>query len=75
MTARDPHAPVTRNCGCAVEAGVSISGVDSVGIARFLADFDRAHGPDGCGGELIHRAESSMGRKTKPKAKGRGQAA
>jgi hypothetical protein len=67
MSARDPHVPTTRNCGCAVEAGVSISGVDEAGIARFLADFDTAHGPDGCGGELVHRAESSMGRKVKPK--------
>jgi hypothetical protein len=67
VTARDPHAPTTRNCGCQVQAGVSISGVDGEGIARFLAAFETDHGPGGCGGELIHRAESSMGRKVKPK--------
>jgi hypothetical protein len=70
MSARDPHAPNTRNCGCAVEAGVSISGVDSVGIGRFLADWDRAHGPDGCGAQQVDRAESSMGRKVKAKQRG-----
>ena len=71
MPARDPHTPITRNCGCAVEAGVSISGIDVDGVARFIADFEAAHGPDGCGGELVHRAESSMGRKAKPKRGGR----
>jgi hypothetical protein len=72
MPARDPHTPTTRNCSCAVEAGVSISGVDTEGIGRFLADFDRAHGPDGCGAQAVQRTESQMGRKVKPK---RGRAA
>jgi hypothetical protein len=71
MPARDPHAPTTRNCGCQVEAGVSISGVDGEGVARFLADFDRAHGPDGCGNQQVERTASQMGRKVKPKRGGR----
>jgi hypothetical protein len=66
VTARDPHAPQSRACTCQVLAGISIAGIDVEGVDRVLATFESDHG-HGCGGQLVSRAESNMGRK--PRAK------
>ena len=69
---RDPHTPQTRACSCQVLAGMSIAGMDVEGVDRVLTAFEEDHG-HGCGGDLVHRAESQMGRK--PRAKRGGRAA
>jgi hypothetical protein len=68
MTARPPHTPIIRNCGCETQAGIVVAGPDA---ERLVVAFEADHGPAGCGGQLVHRAESAMGRKVKPKRGGR----
>lgn len=64
MIARDPHTPIVRNCSCAVQAGIVVAGP---GAERLIAAFEADHGPTTCGGQLVHRSMTDMGRKAKAK--------
>ena len=67
---RDPHAPIKVNCSCVTEPGIVVAGPEA---HLLVAAFERDHG-HGCGGELIERAESQMGRKVRPRRKKRAAA-